>query len=193
MTLEELLKQPMGAGNIDLTKRPIVNNSDGSLSTVRSMSANIDGSEVLLPTVSEDGRIMSDDEAINTYLKTGRHLGKFKTPEEANAYAEKLHVKQESMYKPNFLEELLRQGKSFGQGASNAAASTVTGPVDMLAWLLRKGGVDVGDAPVGSEEWMRRHGFMVTPENRMAGLLGEGAGLAVPIVAAGKMKKGLLK
>jgi len=91
------------------------------------------------------------------------------------------------------LEELLRQGKSFGQGASNSAASTVTGPVDMLAWLLRKGGVDVGDAPVGSEEWMRRHGFMVTPENRMAGLLGEGTGLAVPIVAAGKMKKGLLK
>ena len=84
------------------------------------------------------------------------------------------------------LEELLRQGKSFGQGASNAAASTVTGPVDMLAWLLRKGGVDVGDAPIGGEQWMRNKGLMATPENRLAGLLGEGAGLAAPIVAAAK-------
>ncbi len=84
------------------------------------------------------------------------------------------------------LEELLKQGKSFGQGASNAAASTVTGPVDMLAWLLRKGGVDVGDAPIGGEQWMRNKGLMATPENRLAGLLGEGAGLAAPIVAAAK-------
>jgi hypothetical protein len=84
------------------------------------------------------------------------------------------------------LEELLRQGKSFGQGASNAAASTVTGPVDMLAWLLRKGGVDVGDTPIGGEAWMRQKGLMATPENRLAGLLGEGAGLAAPIVAAAK-------
>ena len=84
------------------------------------------------------------------------------------------------------LEELLRQGKSFGQGASNAAASTVTGPVDMLAWLLRKGGVPVGDTPMGGEAWMRQKGLMATPENRLAGLLGEGAGLAAPIVAAAK-------
>ena len=84
------------------------------------------------------------------------------------------------------LEELLRQGKSFGQGASNAAASTVTGPVDMLAWLLRKGGVNVGDAPMGGEAWMRQKGLMATPENKLAGLLGEGAGLAAPIVAAAK-------
>ena len=84
------------------------------------------------------------------------------------------------------LEELLRQGKSFGQGASNSAASTVTGPVDMLAWLLRKGGVPVGDTPIGGEAWMRQKGLMATPENRLAGLLGEGAGLAAPIVAAAK-------
>ncbi len=84
------------------------------------------------------------------------------------------------------LEELLKQGKSFGQGASNAAASTVTGPVDMLAWLLRKGGVPVGDTPIGGEAWMRQKGLMATPENKLAGLLGEGAGLAAPIVAAAK-------
>ena len=84
------------------------------------------------------------------------------------------------------LEELLKQGKSFGQGASNAAASTVTGPVDMLAWLLRKGGVDVGDAPIGGEQWMRNQGLMATPENKLAGLLGEGLGMAAPIVGSAK-------
>ena len=92
--MQGLLEQ----GNIDLTKRPVVRNQDGTISTVRSMSTNIDGQEVLLPTVSDDGRIMSDDEAINTYMKTGRHLGKFATPEAATQYAEQLHNDQEQMY-----------------------------------------------------------------------------------------------
>ena len=84
------------------------------------------------------------------------------------------------------LEELLRQGKSFAQGASNGVASTLTGPVDTLAWLLRKGGLPVGDAPIGGEQWMRNQGLMATPENKLAGLLGEGLGMAAPIVGAAK-------
>lgn len=85
-------------GNIDLTNRPRVRNADGSISTVRSMSANFDGREVLIPTVSDDGRILSDDQAIEAYRRTGRHLGMFSSPEAATRYAEQLHRDQERMY-----------------------------------------------------------------------------------------------
>ena len=84
-------------GNIDLDNRPVVNNEDGSISTERSFSVNIDGQEVLLPTVV-NGKIVSEEEAIKHYETTGEHLGKFNTPEEANAYAEQLHQEQEEKY-----------------------------------------------------------------------------------------------
>jgi hypothetical protein len=85
-------------GNIDLARRPVVKNADGSVSTVRSLGVNVDGREVLIPTVSDDGRIMTDKEAVETYRQTGKHLGKFDTPENSTAYAEKLHESQAQRY-----------------------------------------------------------------------------------------------
>ena len=86
-----------GRGNIDLNNRQMVRNKDGSISTERSFSVNIDGKEVLLPTVI-NGRIVSEDEAIDHYLKTGEYLGKFNTVKEADEYAEKLHNRQDWYY-----------------------------------------------------------------------------------------------
>lgn len=81
-------------GNIDLSNRPRVQNPDGSISTVRSMSFNSDGKEILVPTVSPEGKNMTPDEAIAEYRKTGKHLGIFKDEKSANAYAEALHKQQ---------------------------------------------------------------------------------------------------
>ncbi len=97
--IQKRTKGMVEAGNIDLYNRPIVKNADGSISTVRSMSFHIDGREVLIPTVAEDGsRILSDEEAIEQYRRTGKHLGKFETPGDADNYARQLHKDQEKLY-----------------------------------------------------------------------------------------------
>lgn len=91
-----------GAGNIDLYDRPQYRNANGSISTVDSTSYNIDGQEVLLPTVwNRNGtpyHSQNDEEILQRYRDTGEYLGKFSTVEEANDYAEKLHLEQQERY-----------------------------------------------------------------------------------------------
>lgn len=91
-----------GKGNIDLHNRPQYKNPDGSISTVDSTSYSIDGKEVLLPTVwMKDGKPYhshDDEEILQHYEETGEYLGKFDTPEDANAYGEQLHRAQDFYY-----------------------------------------------------------------------------------------------
>ena len=81
------------AGNINLSGRPQVKNPDGTISTVRSIGVNIDGQEVLIPTVV-NGKVVSNQDAIKHYMDTGEHLGKFKTPEDSTNYAIWLHEQE---------------------------------------------------------------------------------------------------
>ena len=83
-------------GNIDLIGRPEIPNK-GGMSTVYSFSfldekpsSKTYGQEVLVP-LADEGRIFTKDEARDKYYRTGKHLGTFETPEEATAYAGRLH------------------------------------------------------------------------------------------------------
>jgi hypothetical protein len=110
MKKERRTRWGLEKGNIDLGDRPVVKNPDGSISTVRSASKRIGGKEVLFPTVaapdegtfgtakSKNPRIISSREAAEIYKKTGQHLGKFRTGEQADQYARALHKMQEKQY-----------------------------------------------------------------------------------------------
>jgi hypothetical protein len=94
--------------------------------------------------------------------------------------------------KPNNLASLLRD---FAQGASNSVASNVSVPVDAIAWLLRKGGVNVPPNPVMGSDWMAEKGLTREPQNKLAGFAGDMAGMVTPFAAAAKapqIARGLL-
>ncbi len=111
----ETLNSPYGKygatepGNIDLTARPHAVNPDGSISTVRSMGVNLEGRNYLLPTVSEDGRIMEPDEAIDEFYKTGNHLGIYDDQETSDRAAQSIHEDQEAHMPRNTLLDSMRK------------------------------------------------------------------------------------
>ena len=90
----------MAPGNINILSRPQVKLPDGSIATVHSMSFydDKDGTETLVPMISPDGKLLSQDEARSLYYKTGQHLGKFDNPDDATTYAKKLHNQQAKYY-----------------------------------------------------------------------------------------------
>ena len=122
-------KDKYGAGNIDLTDRPIYKNKDGKISTVRSANFEIDGKQVLLPTIAKDKNgkavLLSDDEAVQRYFDTGEYLGKFDTVEESNAYAKQLHKDQDAYYGAKTVLEKINPEIKAGQlPAQNKGSET---------------------------------------------------------------------
>lgn len=143
-------------GNIDLDKRPVVRNEDGTISTIKSMSINEDGREVLIPTIDESGREMTENEAIERYLGTGQHLGKFDSRENATGWAKSLSD---------------RQGKAFRtvRGASPQAITSrlETGKTDPIEGVKNISGDSNGSKSYGNlglnsqgsaQKFMREYG-----------------------------------
>ncbi len=90
----------LAPGNIDLSTRPVVHNDDGTVSTLRSISIGTDRGEVLIPTISPDGKQLTNDQAIELFKQTGQHLGVFATPEAATAAAKAISKAQGEKLSP---------------------------------------------------------------------------------------------
>ena len=96
-----------GRGNIDLYNRPVYrtideNGDEWTETTFSHVEEDEYGRWVLVPRIARDDRgnayEMSEQEAWDHYYDTGEYLGIFDTIEEANEYAEKLHLQQEAIY-----------------------------------------------------------------------------------------------
>jgi hypothetical protein len=116
----------LAPGNIDLTKRPIAHNADGSYSTVRSISVDQDGRSYLIPTVV-GGQVVSNDDAIRHFQQTGENLGQFKTWQDADAYAKQLHDQQAAAY-----DQRARAGQPARMKLSDLTGQAPVAPVGQL-------------------------------------------------------------
>jgi hypothetical protein len=85
------------AGNIDISNRKIINNPDGSYSTVNSFTMESDGKFYVVPGVNGQ-RKLTGDEAWEQFKRTGKHLGVFGSQQAADTYAENLHKSQAKQY-----------------------------------------------------------------------------------------------
>lgn len=87
-------------------------------------------------------------------------------------------------------QAMIQALRDFGQSASNATADTVAIPVDLIAQILRSGGLDI-PKPVGGSEWMREKGLTAEVEPGMAKTAGEAVGMCLPMSALAKGPAGL--
>lgn len=79
-------------GNIDLTSLQPTQNPDGTFSTINTTTYHdeVSGLEVVIPTTNADGLVMTEQEAIQVYLDTGQHLGKFNNIDNADSFRQRL-------------------------------------------------------------------------------------------------------
>lgn len=139
-------------------------NPDGSTSTVRTISVGMPEGEVLLPTITPDGRSLTTDQAIEEYRRTGRHLGIYDSVEAAERAAAALHDREASRIAP------------LGSGAALASPRRpVTSAAPVAALSSPPPPAGGGERPRGSS--MREAAGVAALLQMFQGLAQIGAGL----------------
>lgn len=91
-------------GNIDPTTSPTVL-KNGKIEAGKSIIIENGGIYYVIPTILRDsngnGYEATDKEAVNEFLKTGKHFGAFTKDKNANIYAHEYHKEQEEFYSKN--------------------------------------------------------------------------------------------
>lgn len=85
-------------GNIDVHRRPVHRNMGGSISTVATIGIEQDGKEYVIPTIGDDGSALNQEQAVEQFRRTGKHLGAFADRASADAFAQSLHEDQAKEY-----------------------------------------------------------------------------------------------
>ena len=95
---------------------------------------------------------------------------------------------------PQFRRDVGKNAGQLAQSMSNTAAGTVTAPVDALAWLLRRGGLNIQN-PMGGSDWAAQQGLTQPVPEGMPKMAGETLGLLAPMAgtkeASAKIAQGL--
>ena len=95
-----------------------------------------------------------------------------------------------------FRDDLATNARNLAQSASNTVAGNFSGPVDGLAWLMRKAGMNVPSNPMMGSDWLQQQGLTAETQHGPSEMVGETLGLLAPIamtVGAPKIAKGLLQ
>ena len=79
---------------------------------------------------------------------------------------------------------LIRALRDTAQSASNAIASNVSGPVDLIAAGLRGVGLPIPQNPAGGSQWMAERGLTAPVQQGVAQVIGDTIGLAGPALVA---------
>jgi hypothetical protein len=66
-------------------------------------------------------------------------------------------------------------------------------PVDALAWLLRRGRVNVPQNPVGGSDWAKQQGLMADVPAGAPKMAGEALGLLAPLMGTKQGTEAILQ
>jgi hypothetical protein len=77
-------------GNIDVSSRKTIKLSNGEIELFKPMAFRNAGKVIVVPTITEGGKLLTESGAINKYFETGMHLGIFDDMSEAKVRIEQL-------------------------------------------------------------------------------------------------------